>query len=138
MRMHRRRTSALSALLVATFANTFAIAANAEVRLNGAWAESDEGCKKAFVSKSGVWQFRAPRDMYGSSYIISGSRYEGPFGVCNLSSITPKDGKLLLALSCHNTISYSNQVTPIRMISSIEMTVFAMDGMQMSYKKCGE
>jgi hypothetical protein len=104
--------------------------------LDGAWAESDESCKNAFTVKGGAWRFREPRDMFGSSYIISGRRYEGPFGVCNLTSIKPKGDKLLLSLSCHNSIGYSNQVTPIQQTSSTEMVVFSMDDMKISYKKC--
>jgi len=105
--------------------------------LDGAWAESDESCKNAFTVKGGAWRFREPRDMSGSSYIISGRRYEGPFGVCDLMSIKPKGNKLLLSLSCHNTIGYSDQVTPIQLTSSTEMVVFSMDDMKINYKKCG-
>jgi hypothetical protein len=128
------------AVLVLSFASMMTIAvkaANPGVHLDGAWAESDESCKNAFVVKGGTWRFREPRDMFGSSYIISGRHYEGPFGVCNLTSINPKGDKLLLALSCHNSIGYSDQVTPIQLTSSTEMVVFSMDDMKISYKKCG-
>ena len=117
--------------------DTAVMAANVEAQLNGAWAESDESCKNAFVVKGGKWDFREPRDMFGSSYIISGRRYEGPFGVCNLTSIKPKGDKLLLSLSYHNSIGYSDQVTPIHLTSSTEMVVFSMDDMAINYKKCG-
>jgi hypothetical protein len=130
-------SSAISILVFLDFATVKTSAAGDGVRLNGAWAESDENCKSAFVVKRGKWEFREPRDMFGSSYIISGRRYEGPFGVCNLTSITPKGDQLLLALSCHNTIGYSNQVTPIHLMSDTQMVVFSMDGLNINYKKCG-
>jgi hypothetical protein len=137
MRLFSCLSSAVCALCFATIMDTAVMAANVEAHLNGAWAESDESCKNAFIVKGGGWNFRQPRDMFGSSYIISGRRYEGPFGVCNLTSIKPKDDKLLLSLSCHNTIGYSDQVTPIQLTSSTQMVVFSMDGMSVNYKRCG-
>ena len=137
MPVFRPLPAALCAMAFLAGWNGAAIAANAEAQLNGAWAESDENCKSAFVAEGQRWTFRQPRDMFGSSFIVTGRRYEGPFGICDLSSITPKGDKLLLALSCHNTIGYSNQVTPIHLISNTEMTIFSMDGMSINYKKCG-
>jgi hypothetical protein len=128
-----------SAALAICFTSTLGLVARAEnlgVHLDGAWAESDESCKNAFTVKGGAWRFREPRDMFGSSYIISGRRYEGPFGVCELTSIRPKGDRLLLALSCHNSIGYSNQVTSIQRTSATEMIVFSMDDMKINYKKC--
>jgi hypothetical protein len=93
-----------SLLALATLHNTGAVADDVERQLTGAWAESDANCKNTFVSTAGKWKFREPRDMFGSGFIVSGRQYEGPFGQCNLTSITPKDDKLLLALSCHNSI----------------------------------
>jgi hypothetical protein len=136
MRLFSSLSSAVCVLFFVAVANSSVTAANVEAQLNGAWAESDENCKSAFVANGGRWNFREPRDMYGSSYIISGRRYEGPFGVCNLTSIQPKGDQILLALSCHNSIGYSNQVTPIHLTSDTEMVVFSMNGMSINYKKC--
>ena len=136
----RQKSNVLSALVLMTFGvahDAVAMAGTVEPRLNGAWAESDESCKKAFVGASGKLKFREPRDMYGSSFIVSGRRYEGPFGVCNLSSVTPKGEKLSLALSCHNSVGYSDQVTSVQLNSDTELIVFSsMDGLQITYKKC--
>jgi hypothetical protein len=137
MRSFTRLSALALALGLASLTSIDVRAANSGVHLDGAWAESDESCKNAFVVKGGTWRFREPRDMFGSSYIISGRHYEGPFGVCNLRSIKPEGDKLLLSLSCHNSIGYSDQVTPIRLTSSTEMVVFSMDNMKISYKKCG-
>jgi hypothetical protein len=129
-----------TAILVLCLAPMMGVAVKAESlgpRLDGAWAESDESCKNAFTVTGGTWRFREPRDMFGSSYIITGRRYEGPFGVCDLTAIKPKGDKLLLSLSCHNTVGYSDQVTPIQLKSGNEMIIFSMDDMKINYKKCG-
>jgi hypothetical protein len=136
MRSFTWHSSAILALFFVSMTGVAVKGSNVGVNLDGAWAESDESCKNAFTGKGGAWRFREPRDMFGSSYIISGRRYEGPFGVCNLVSTKPKGDKILLSLSCHNAIGYSNQVTPIQLTSSTEMIIFSADDMKISYKKC--
>jgi hypothetical protein len=130
--------SAISALVVLNLATITASARDISARLNGAWAESDENCRNAFVMKRGRWGFREPRDMFGSSFIISGRRYEGPFGVCRLSSISGAGDRFALNLACHNSIGYSNQVTPVRIVSATMLEVTSLAGMTISYKKCAK
>jgi hypothetical protein len=114
-----------------------AAAGTIERQLAGAWAEPGN-CSTTFSSKSGKWIFHEPRDMFGSGFIVVGNRYDGPFGTCQLSSTTQKGDKILLALSCRNSVGYSDQVTPIHFNSSTEVLVFsAMDGLSSTFKKCG-
>jgi hypothetical protein len=115
-----------------------AFAGAPETQLTGAWAESDANCKDTFVSVGARWKFREPRDMFGSGFIVEGRQYVGPFGECRLSSVTPKGDRLLLALSCHNTVGYSDQVTPVRLKSSNELEIFlaAMDGTSVTFQRC--
>jgi hypothetical protein len=129
----------LSFFAWATLHNTKAVAEDVETQLQGAWAQSDANCGAAFVSMAGKWKFREPRDMTGSGFIVSGKQYEGPFGQCLLTTMTPKDDKILLALGCHNSVGYSDQVTPIRLKSSGELELFfaGLEGMSVNYQKCG-
>jgi hypothetical protein len=121
---------------VAPFA-TLAATYSVQSRLTGAWAEPGN-CSTTFFLKASKWNFHEPRDMFGSGFIVTGSQYEGPFGTCRLTSTTPKGDKILLGLSCHNSVGYSDQVTPIHFNSNTEVLVFSsMDGMSSTFQKCG-
>jgi hypothetical protein len=128
---------ALCSLAVAIPYTTLAAAEKVEWQLAGAWAEPGN-CATTFVTRAGKWKFHEPRDMYGSGFIVTGSEYEGPFGQCHLSSVTQKGDKTMLGLNCHNSVGYSDQVTPIHFNSSNEVLVFSsMDGMSSTFQKCG-
>jgi hypothetical protein len=117
---------------------TCAVAGDIEGQLAGAWAEVGADCKDVFVSEAGKWKFREPRDMYGTSFIVTGRQIEGPFGLCRLSSITQRDDKAFLRLSCNNSVGFSDQVTPIRLNSSTELERFfpAVEGITVKYQRC--
>ena len=57
------------------------MAANIEAQLDGAWAESDENCKNAFIVKGGKWDFREPRAMVGSSLQDGDTRGRSAFAI---------------------------------------------------------
>jgi hypothetical protein len=79
MQTFGRRPSALFVHFCLTFGNSVAMAANVLVQLDRAWAAPDESCKSAYVVKGRKWGF-CP--LFGPTYLIAGTRYEGPNGVC--------------------------------------------------------
>jgi hypothetical protein len=129
--------AALCSLTVTAPCATVAAADGLQGRLAGAWAEPGN-CSTTFTSAAGKMKFHEPRDMFGSGFIVTGNQYTGPFGECRLTSATQKGDKILLGLSCHNSISYSDQVTPIHFNSSTEVLVFSsMDGVSSTFQRCG-
>jgi hypothetical protein len=135
-RIWRLATALFLSAAAAPFA-TLAATYSVQGRLTGAWAEPGN-CSTIFFFKAGKWNFHEPRDMFGSGFIVAGSQYEGPFGTCRLTSTTQKGDKILLGLSCHNSVGCSDQVTPIHFNSSTEVLVFSsMDGMSSTFQKCG-
>ncbi len=125
-------------LALAILQNTSAAADDIDRQIVGAWAEAGADCKDVFVAEAGELKFREPRDMYGSSFVVSGRRIVGPFGVCQLLTISRKEDKAVLNLSCHNSVGYADQSMPVRLNTNDELELFfpSLPDLSQKYQRC--
>jgi hypothetical protein len=134
--MGRSKLAAQTAIVCAG-AVLFAAAAHA-IDLTGAWATDATACGKVFATKGKKTSFRPDSDMFGSGFIIDGSRIRGRTASCTVTK-TKEDGSVLHMLaSCATEIMYSHVQFSVKVLddNTISRIFPGIDSMELTYYRC--
>jgi hypothetical protein len=115
----------------------FAGAAGA-IDLSGAWATDASACGKVFATKGSKISFRRDSDMFGSGFIMDGSRIRGRMASCTVTK-TKEDGSVIHMLaSCATDIMYQNVQFSVKVLDDNRISrIFpGIDGMELTYYRC--
>jgi hypothetical protein len=78
------------------------------VELTGAWASQSDLCKLVFTKKGNQVVFTELSDLYGSGFIIDGSRIRGRTTNCTIKSKKQEGDSVELAAACATSIMNSS------------------------------
>src|SRR3954465_10232301 len=76
--------------------------------LTGAWASQTDLCTLVFIKKGNQVVFTPLSDMFGSGFVVDGSRIKGRATQCTIKSKKQDGDSLELATACATSIMTSN------------------------------
>jgi hypothetical protein len=103
--MFSRRSLGIPALLTGLLSF---VAPGHAIDLNGFWASDPALCDKIFMKKGKQIVFSALSDLYGSGFIIDGSRIRGKVTRCTIRSRKEDGDTLLLSATCSTIIAHQD------------------------------
>ena len=108
------------------------------IDLTGAWATQADLCKLVFTKKGNGIVFAELSDLYGSGFIIEGSRIRGKAARCTITSRKQDGDSLELGASCatssmNQKVGFSLKVIDDNNISRLFPEV---PGMTLKYTRC--
>ena len=129
-----RRLGAISLMLFATATSQSAHA----FELTGAWASQADLCKMVFANKGSEIVFTELSDLYGSGFIIDGTRIRGKAVQCTINSRTQNGDNLELNASCATSIMTQNASFLLKVIddNTIARVISEIENMQIEYSRC--
>src|SRR5690349_1462352 len=99
---HARRSSAITLVLLSL---GFLQPVEAQAfELSGAWASQPDLCKLVFTKKTNQVVFAELSDLYGSGFIVDGSRIRGKSARCSIKSKKQEGDDLELSAACASSI----------------------------------
>src|SRR4029079_16782260 len=101
----RRRLAAIAILLGL---NVLQPAEGHAVALTGAWASQTDLCTLVFMKKGNQVVFTPLSDLFGSGFVVDGSRIEGRATRCTIKSKKQDGDSLELSTACATSIMTSN------------------------------
>jgi hypothetical protein len=106
--------------------------------LTGAWASQADLCKLVFVKKGNGVVFAELSDLFGSGFIIEGSRIRGKAARCTITSKKQDGDNLELGAACASTIMNQNVHFNLKIIDDNHLTRLFPDipGMTLDYSRC--
>jgi hypothetical protein len=106
--------------------------------LTGAWASQTDLCKLVFVKKDNEVVFAELSDLFGSGFIIEGSRIVGKAARCSITSKKQDGDDLALDAACASTIMNQNVRFNLKVIDDNNLTRLFQDipGMTLNYARC--
>jgi hypothetical protein len=106
--------------------------------LTGAWASQADLCKQVFTKKGNQVVFAEFSDLFGSGFIIDGSRIKGRSVQCAIKSRKQEGDSLELSAACATSIMTSNVGFSIKMIDDNNLVrLFSeIPGMTLKYSRC--
>jgi hypothetical protein len=128
------RLAALGAVL---FVLMLAARANA-IELSGAWATEADLCSRVFSKKGNGIVFAELSDLFGSGFIIEGSRIRGKNARCTITSRKQDGDNLELGASCASTIMNQSVRFNLKVIDDNNLDRLFPDipGMTLKYTRC--
>jgi hypothetical protein len=106
--------------------------------LNGIWATDPELCGKMFEKQGTQVTFTKLSDLYGSGFVIDGTRIKGKMAQCTIQS-QKQDGEMLqLDAACATEIMQSDMQFRLKIVNdkSISRSFPGMSGMEVTYYRC--
>ena len=123
-------------LLPVCLALTGARASAADIE--GVWASDARLCAKMFVKRGKSIVLAKDADLYGSGFVIDGSKIRGKIASCNIKT-TKEDGALVhLIAACATDIMLSNVQFSLRVVDRNKVVrIFpGVSDMEMGYERC--
>jgi hypothetical protein len=110
----------------------------AAIDLTGAWATDTGACGKVFVKKGNRTTFRPDSDMFGSGFIMEGSRIRGRMATCTVTKTKEDGGMLHMLAACATDIMLSNVQLSVKVEDDNKITrIFpGIEGMELTYYRC--
>jgi len=106
--------------------------------LTGAWSTNPELCSHIFTRKGSEVVFSELSDLYGSGFVIDGSRIQAKAAQCTITS-RKQDGDLItLSAACATAIMKANYEFSVRVINDNTIARLFPDikDMSVSYSRC--
>ncbi len=106
--------------------------------LNGVWASDAGACSKMFVKNASGVAFKDDADMYGSGFIIDGSKIRGRTAVCDIKSKKEEKETVHILAACATDIMLSSVQFSVKIINDNRISRFfpGMPEMEMYYDRC--
>jgi hypothetical protein len=106
--------------------------------LTGAWASQAELCKLVFTKKGNGVVFTELSDLFGSGFIIEGSRIRGKAARCTITSRKQNGDSLELGAACASTIMNQNVRFNLKVIddNNLDRQFPDIPGMTLKYTRC--
>lgn len=106
--------------------------------LNGVWATDSALCDKMYEKHGNEITFTPLSDLYGSGFIIDGTRIKGKMVQCTIQSREEEAGTLQLAASCATAIMHSDMQFSLKVLDDNRVSrIFpGMQGMEVTYYRC--
>jgi hypothetical protein len=133
--MFSRRSLGVAALPAGLL--SFASPAHA-IDLNGSWSSDPALCDKIFVKKGKQVAFSALSDLYGSGFIIDGSRIRGKVARCTIKSRKEDGDTLLLSATCATIIAPQDLQFSIKTVddNTVARQIPGSSAMRVNYHRC--
>jgi len=106
--------------------------------LSAIWATDPQLCGKMFERRGSEVAFTQLSDLYGSGFVIDGTRIKGKMAQCTIQS-QKQDGEILqLEAGCATEIMRSDVQFSLRIVNdkSISRRFPGMSGMEVTYYRC--
>jgi hypothetical protein len=131
------RAGPLGAILTTLFASAMPQPARA-IELSGAWASQGDLCKMVFTKKGSLVEFTELSDLYGSGFIIDGSRIRGKAVNCTINSRKQNGDNLEIGASCASTIMTQNATFILKVLddNNIARVIPEIENMEIKYTRC--
>ena len=117
------------------------ILSNVEARafdLTGAWASQSDLCTRVFTKKSDQVVFAELSDLFGSGFIVDGSRIRGRSVKCTIKSKMQDGDSLELSTACATSIMTSSVRFNLKIIddNNLDRLFPEIAGMTLKYSRC--
>jgi hypothetical protein len=117
------------------------VVSNGEVQafeLTGAWASQTDLCTRVFTRKGDQVVFAELSDLFGSGFIIDGSRIRGRSVKCTIKSKMQDGDSLQLSTACATSIMTSSVRFNLKIIddNTIDRLFPEIAGMTLKYARC--
>jgi len=108
------------------------------IELTGAWASQADLCKLVFTKKGNGVVFAELSDLFGSGFIIEGSRIRGKNARCTITSRKQDGDNLELGAACASTIMNQSVRFNLKVIDDNNLDRLFPDipGMTLKYTRC--
>jgi hypothetical protein len=133
--MFSRRSLGIAALL----AGLLSVDAPAHaIDLNGSWSSDPALCDKIFAKKGKQVAFSQLSDLYGSGFIIDGSRIRGKVARCTIKSRKEEGDTLLLSATCSTIIAPQDLEFSLKTVNDNTVTrIFpGASAMRVDFHRC--
>jgi hypothetical protein len=106
--------------------------------LSGAWASQAEVCSRLFTKKAGQIIFTELSDMFGSGFVINGSRIRGKTAQCTIKSKKQNGDNIDLSAACATSIMNQSVRFNLKVIDddNIVRAFPEIPGMTLRYARC--
>jgi len=106
--------------------------------LTGAWASQTDLCKLVFAKKGNLVVFAELSDLYGSGFIVDGSRIRGRSVRCTIKSRKQEGDDLALSAACATTIMNQSVQFSLKVIddNTVSRLFPEIPGMTLKYSRC--
>jgi hypothetical protein len=131
-----RRLAMFGAVLFGT-ALMLSARANA-IELSGAWATDADLCSHVFAKKGNGIVFAELSDLFGSGFIIEGSRIRGKSARCTITSKKQDGDNLELVAACATSLMNRNVRFNLKVIddNNLNRLFPEIQGMTLKYTRC--
>ncbi len=108
------------------------------IELSGAWATEADLCSRIFTKKGNGVVFAELSDLFGSGFIIEGSRIRGKSARCTFTSKKQDGDNLELGAACATSIMNQNVRFNLKIIDDNNLNRLFPDipGMTLKYTRC--
>jgi hypothetical protein len=106
--------------------------------LNGIWATDSALCSKMFEKQGNQVVFTELSDLYGSGFMIDGTRIKGKMAQCTIKSKKEDGQTLLISAACATAIMHSDMEFSLKIVNdnAISRVFPGMSGMEVMYYRC--
>jgi hypothetical protein len=106
--------------------------------LTGAWASQTDLCPLVFTKKGNQVVFTELSDLFGSGFIVDGSRIRGRSTKCTIKSRKQDGDSLELSTACATSIMTSNVRFNLKIIdaNNLDRLFPEIAGMTLKYSRC--
>ena len=106
--------------------------------LNGVWATDAALCDKMFEKRGSQVMFTEISDLYGSGFVIDGTRIKGKMAQCTIKSQKEDGGTLQIAAACATAIMHQDVEFSLKIVNDKAITRLfpGMSGMEVIYYRC--
>ena len=104
----------------------------------GAWASQADLCKLVFTKKGNRVVFAELSDLFGSGFIVDGSRIRGKSAQCTIKSKKQEGDSLELSTACATSIMNQSVHFSLKVIddNSVSRLFSEIPGMTLKYSRC--
>jgi hypothetical protein len=133
--MFSRRLLGIPALL-AGFLSLFTPAQ--AIDLNGMWSSDPALCDKIFVKKGKQIVFSQLSDLYGSGFIIDGSRIRGKVARCTIKSRKEDGDTVILSATCSTIIAPQDLEFSLKTVddNTVARMIPGASAMRVDFHRC--
>ena len=106
--------------------------------LTGAWASQADLCKLVFTKKGNQVVFAELSDLFGSGFIVNGSRIKGRSAQCAIKSKKQEGDGLELSAACATSIVNQSVHFSLKVIddNTVSRSFPEIPGMTLKYSRC--
>jgi len=106
--------------------------------LTGAWASQTDLCKLVFTKKGNQVAFAELSDLFGSGFIVDGSRIRGKSARCTIKSKKQEGNDLELSAACATSIMNQSVQFSLKVIddNTVSRLFPEIPGMTLNYSRC--